>query len=88
MGNEQTKPELSRAKKNDVLHQIKSREIVSEILDFGVSQSQILYIIRLLSLELEDAELMQCLNDVIRESERFAVEGSADLESGQTKIYT
>ena len=87
MKNQEEKPELTRAEKNDVLHRIKSREIVSEILNFGVSQSQILYIIRL-SLELEDAELMQCLNDVIRESERFAVEGNADLESGQTKIYT
>tara|TARA_R110000803_G_scaffold106580_3_gene174671 strand:- start:334 stop:600 length:267 start_codon:yes stop_codon:yes gene_type:complete len=88
MKSNEEKPELTRAEKNDVLHRIKSREIVSEVLNFGVSQSQILYIIRLLSLELEDAELMQSLNDVIRESERFAVEGSADLESGQTKIYT
>ena len=87
MKNQEEKPELTRAEKNDVLHRIKSREIVSEILNFGVSQSQILYIIRLLSLELEDAELMQCLNDVIRESERFEVEGNDDLESGKTKIY-
>ena len=33
---------------------IKSREIVSEVLNFGISQNQIHQIIKLLSLELED----------------------------------
>ena len=35
---------------------IKSRQIVSEILNFGISQNQIHQIIKLLSLELEDRD--------------------------------
>jgi len=88
MKNKEKESKLSRAEKDDVIHRIKAREIVREVLNFGVNQSQILYIIRLLSLELEDTELMQHLNDVIRESKRFEVEGNADLENRQTKIYT
>jgi hypothetical protein len=37
---------------------LKCRRIVSEIVNFGVSQSQILHIIKLLALELEDRETM------------------------------
>lgn len=37
---------------------LKCRQIVSEITNFGVSQSQILHIIKLLALELEDRDLM------------------------------
>ena len=36
----------------------KSREIVKEVLDFGVSQKEILKIIHLLSYELEDRNIM------------------------------
>ena len=84
------KPKLSRTEREDVLHRIKAREIVYEILQFGVTQSQILYIIRLLSLELEDMGLVQNLNDVIKQSERFANEGNAEIGSipKKTKIYT
>jgi|TARA_R110002110_G_scaffold187888_2_gene395632 hypothetical protein len=41
-----------------VLQKIKCREIVTEILDFGVNQDQIKMLIRLLALELEDRDLM------------------------------
>jgi len=37
---------------------IKSREVVSEIMNFGVSQNQITQIINLLALELEDRDTM------------------------------
>ena len=37
---------------------VKCREIVSEILNFGVNQYQIKKIIQFLSLELEDRDLM------------------------------
>ena len=38
---------------NDILQSAKCREIVHEILNFGVNQGQIKTIIKLLSLELE-----------------------------------
>ncbi len=54
-------PEEKRA-----LESIKSREIVSEILKFGVTQHQLTKIIYLLSLELEDRILLETLSDVLR----------------------
>ena len=41
-----------------VIDSIKAREIVQEILKFGVNQHQIQKIIKFLALELEDRELM------------------------------
>lgn len=55
--------------KGDVkwLHQIQqSREIVRKILDFGVSQFQILKIIESLALEVEDRSVMLALTDAVR----------------------
>jgi len=43
---------------HEVMNSIKAREIVSEILNFGVNQTQLKKIIRFLSLELEDRSLM------------------------------
>jgi hypothetical protein len=43
------------------------RQIVSEIANFGISQRQQLFIIYLMSLELEDVETMQVLTSVIRD---------------------
>ena len=43
-----------------------SREIVTKILDFGVSQYQILKIIEYLSLELEDRNTMLALTETLR----------------------
>lgn len=42
----------------------KSREIVFEIMNFGVSQNQIAQIINLLALELEDRDAMMAFTDV------------------------
>ena len=44
---------------------IKCREIVQEILNFGVNQFQVKKIIQFLSLELEDRDLMVTINDLI-----------------------
>ena len=41
------------------------REIVHEILNFGVNQNQMLTIIKLLSLELEDRQVMLSLTEII-----------------------
>lgn len=44
------------------------REIVQEIRRFGTSQRQMVYLIYLLSLELEDVETMRALTSVIGEN--------------------
>lgn len=46
-----------------------SRKIVKEITDFGVTQSQILMIIYLLSLQLENHEHMRAISSLVREIE-------------------
>ena len=43
------------------------RKIIKEINNFGVTQRQILLIIYLLSLELENAEEMKIITDVMKE---------------------
>ena len=45
---------------------IRAREIVQEILRFGVNQNQLLKIIYLLSLELEDRNLLETITDELR----------------------
>lgn len=51
------------------LNQIReSREITRKILDFGVSQFQILKIIESLALELEDRSTMLAITDAVRTS--------------------
>lgn len=84
---------LSKEERNDVMHRAKAREIVQTILDYGVSQSQIFYIIKLLSLELEDVQVMQKINEFLDDSERFAgMKDSPGTNEGssphKTKIYT
>ena len=58
----------------DVLDAIKAREIVREIMDFGANQSQILNVIKFLSLELEDRELMLRLREVLGEETQSKIE--------------
>jgi hypothetical protein len=57
---------------------LKCRQIVSEITSFGVSQRETLRIIHLLSLELEDREVMVSLADCAKR----AIDGSAAPLSG------
>jgi hypothetical protein len=54
-------PEEKRA-----VESIQSREIVQEILEFGINQHQLTKIIYLLSLELEDRILLETLSDTLR----------------------
>ena len=55
----------------------KSRDIVLEVLKFGVTQPQIKFIIGLLALELEDREVMLGIKKLVDENE--------DLASGSQK---
>ena len=45
----------------------KCREIVKEIVNFGVTQDQLLLVMQLLSYELEDHEKMQELTNILRD---------------------
>ena len=51
----------------EVLDLIKAREIVQEIMNFGVNDLQIKKIIKLLSLELSDRDVMISICDVLNE---------------------
>lgn len=52
------------------------REIVKEIKNFGISQRQLLYLIHLLSLEIENREIMQSLVKAVGENrEKIAISG-------------
>tara|TARA_B100001250_G_C19067736_1_gene472938 strand:+ start:238 stop:492 length:255 start_codon:yes stop_codon:yes gene_type:complete len=53
-----------------------SREIVYEIVNHGVSQSQINQIIGLLALELEDRDLLKGYRDIYKMSQGEVVEGT------------
>ena len=50
----------------DLLKSAVSREIVQEIMNYGVTQPQILNIINLLALELEDNKLMRSICDLCK----------------------
>ena len=49
----------SRVNSTDAIDSIKCREVVQEILDFGINQKQLLILIKLLALELENNETMK-----------------------------
>jgi hypothetical protein len=57
---------------------LRCRQIVSEIMNFGVSQRETLRIMHLLSLELEDRELLLSLSESIKRG----MSGSAAPLSG------
>ena len=57
---------LDPNKPDDIYSYEKTRNIVKEVIDFGVSQNEILKIIELLSLELEDREKMLLIIDSIK----------------------
>jgi|TARA_R110001583_G_scaffold31899_1_gene108792 hypothetical protein len=58
---------------------IKSREIVKEILDFGVSDFQKIKIIELLGLELEDRALMLKIVGIVKSSDELQSEEKQKL---------
>ena len=59
----------------DLLENAMAREIVQEIMKFGVNQPQILQIINLLALELEDNETMKGIRNLIEQSKKTPLEG-------------
>ncbi len=61
---------------------IKSREIVSEVMNFGVSQTQLTQIINLLALELEDRDAMLGFTNVYKSLQ----EGNLETEENTSKI--
>ena len=52
----------------DFKDKIRAREIVQSVLDYGVSQKQILQIINLFALELENISLMKEITGVVTQS--------------------
>ena len=55
----------SNSEEQSILESAKCREIVHEILNFGVNQKQICALIKLLSLELENRNLMLGIIDLV-----------------------
>ena len=53
---------------------IKCRQIVAEIMNFGVNQNQIETLIKMLALELEDREKMIAIRDCIESFENSTIE--------------
>ena len=49
----------------DIHLMIRSREIVKEIVNFGVTEFQKIQIIKLLSLELEDGNIMREISNIL-----------------------
>lgn len=47
---------------------LRCRQIVQEVIKFGVSQKQILNIIKLLAMELEDREALVVISAVVKEA--------------------
>ena len=61
------KPEdLTESEQVDILQKSIAREIVQEIMNYGVTQQQILSIINLLALELEDNNMMRSIVDLCK----------------------
>ena len=61
------KPEdLTESDQVDILQKSIAREIVQEIMNYGVTQQQILSIINLLALELEDNNMMRSIVDLCK----------------------
>ena len=51
---------------NDILSIEKSRNIVKEILDFGISENEKIKIIELLCLELENTDMMKKIISIVK----------------------
>ena len=65
---------MKQSEKISYLESAKCREIVAEIMRFGVNQNQLLTIIKLLSLELEDRKKMISINNCIDEVKKNSIE--------------
>ena len=54
-----------KEKEENLVSKIKARQIVNEVMQFGVTQEQIVVIIKLLALELEDRNLMLNITNML-----------------------
>jgi len=57
----------------------KCRNIIKEIIDFGVSQDEIMKLIDLLSLELEDTDKMKMIRAILKNEEEIKSEYKESL---------
>ena len=65
----------------------KAREIVMEIVNFGVNQDEIMHIIYLLALNLEETEKMKDISAVIKKyTEDINTEDKDDMINNKPKI--
>ena len=71
---------MNKQNEKVTLESVRSREIVAEILDFGVSQYQIKKIIKLLSFELEDMSLVKEITSIIDENLNESSRPSSKIE--------
>ena len=80
---------LSKEEKKDLVSRAKAREIVRSIMDYGVSQDQIVYIISMLSLELENLDLARDIRNVLSQEEKFQKAATVQPEEKKktTKIF-
>lgn len=60
---------------------IQCREIVSEIMNFGVKQNQVMQIIKLLALELENRDNMLAINECIEALSSTEIAGEESIKS-------
>lgn len=70
-------------KEKDLKESMEAREIVSEIMNFGVSQKQILYIMHDLAMELENANHIRRIRNLLQEitDEGLVISKSAPKKS-------
>ena len=61
-------------KEKPYLESIKCREIIAEIMNFGVSQNQVMILIKMLALELEDRSKMIALRNCIESFDSVEIE--------------
>jgi hypothetical protein len=61
----------------EVQDRIQCREIVNEIMNFGITQPQILQLIFLLSLEVENIDIMKFLSSAVKKAQKGDIKSSA-----------
>ena len=75
--------QINALREEDASNAFMARQIVQEILDFGVNQEQIIKIIYILSLEIENRELMISVSQLIDD---FLTGNSASHENSDPDL--
>ena len=63
-----TKQYGTSEEENQIKDNIKAREIVQTVLEYGISQTQLVQMVYLLSLELDNVDLMKQITSAITQS--------------------